>query len=185
MAIFGPLAYSVFTRVLGQFWLWKWFLSPQDVPRVPKCIFRELSSSLTKSEIFVKNWTFLGTACPHFVPSCLGKKSIFGPFGIQREYCFLAIFQLKSVFWVSKRSQKSKKIFLESSWVVLPILKILLKNGFFFPTLGPTLYLTALEKSPYIGSLGVYGTFPQGNEVQSGVKCWEEKIIFWQNFQNW
>ena len=68
MAIFGPLAYSVFTSVLGQFWLWKWFLSPQDVPRVPTCIFRELSSSLTKSGIFVKNWTFLTNICLHFVP---------------------------------------------------------------------------------------------------------------------
>ena len=62
-----------FLAIFGSFWLWKWFLSPQDVPRVPKCISRELSSSLAKSEIFVKNWTFLGTACPHFVPHCLGK----------------------------------------------------------------------------------------------------------------
>ncbi len=79
MAIFGPLAYSVFTRVLSQFWLWKWFLSPQDVPRVPKCIFRELSSSLTKSGIFVKNWTFLPNTCPHFVPHWPSKSPLIGP----------------------------------------------------------------------------------------------------------
>ena len=64
------------------FWLWKCFLRPQNVPEGPKCIFREVSSRLTNSRIFVKYWTFLGTACPHFVPSYLGKMAYFGPLGI-------------------------------------------------------------------------------------------------------
>ena len=65
------------TRFAPHFWLLKWFLRPQNVPRGPKCIFREVSSRLTNSRIFVKNCTFLGTACPHFVPSCLGKMAYF------------------------------------------------------------------------------------------------------------
>ena len=68
--ICGKSDISLFFR---DFQLSKWFLSPQNVPRTPKCISRELSSSLTKSEIFVKNWTFIGTTCPHFVPHRLGK----------------------------------------------------------------------------------------------------------------
>ena len=38
------------------------------MPRVPKYVFRELSSSLTKSEIFVKNWTFLPHGCLGIIP---------------------------------------------------------------------------------------------------------------------
>ena len=48
----------------------------QKTPKVPKCIYRELSRSLAKSETFVKNWTVLGTACPHFVPHCLGEMAL-------------------------------------------------------------------------------------------------------------
>ena len=57
---FGNMWEKWYSLFFLYFQLWKWFLSPQNVHRTPKWISRELSNSFTKSEIFVKNWWFLG-----------------------------------------------------------------------------------------------------------------------------
>ena len=54
---------------------------PQDVPGGPKCISREVSSSLTKSEKNCQKIFFLEGNFLPFVKTEWGKFGHFGPFG--------------------------------------------------------------------------------------------------------